>query len=75
MGYEKGDILKMSRKTNLVAGHDSGYEIVGKYYKIGVAPCHLNFQFVRSVTGQFFYVTGQLLQHSAVNLLVKVQYI
>ena len=21
------------------AGHDSGYEIVGKYYKIGVAPC------------------------------------
>ena len=54
MGYEKGDILKMSRKTNLVAGHDSGYEIVGKYYKIGVAPCHLNFQFVRSVTGQFF---------------------
>ena len=37
MGYEKGDILKMSRKTNLVAGHDSGYEIVGKYYKTGVA--------------------------------------
>ena len=72
MGYEKGDILKMSRKTNLVAG----YEIVGKYYKTGVAPCHLNFQFVRRVTGQFFLcMTGQLLQHSAVNLLVKVQYI
>ena len=56
MGYEKGGILKMSRKTNLVAGYDSGYEIVGKYYKTGVAPCHLNFQFVRHVTGQFFYV-------------------
>ena len=38
MGYDKGDILKMSRKTNLVAGHDSAYEIVGKYYKIGFSP-------------------------------------
>ena len=42
MGYEKGEILKMSRKTNLVAGHDSGYEIVGKYYKIG-GPLSLKF--------------------------------
>ena len=45
MGYDKGERLKMSRKINLVrhctkgmpvrrlgAGHDSGYEIVGKYY-------------------------------------------
>ena len=75
MGYEKGDILKMSRKTNLVAGHDSGYEIVGKYYKIG-GPLSLKFSVCQArYWPVFLCVTGQLLQHSAVNLLVKVQYI
>ena len=44
MGYDKGERLKMIGKSilpvrRLGAGHDSGYEIVGKYYKIGVAPC------------------------------------
>ena len=56
MGYDKGDILKMSRKTNLVAGHDSGYEIVGKYYKIG-GPLSLKFSVCQARYWPVFFMS------------------